>query len=58
MVASNQFGITMYVSIETETEEQAREIAFTLDIVPKNEADREKIYYDAQNSEVDEALIY
>jgi len=51
------YVVTMYVSIETETEEEAREIAFTLDDVPKKEADRDKIYYDAQNSEVDEALI-
>jgi hypothetical protein len=51
------YVVTMYVSIETELEEEARDIAFTLDVVPKNEADKEKIYYDAQNSEVDEALI-
>jgi hypothetical protein len=51
------YVVSMYVSIETETEEEAREIAFTLDVVPKNEADREKISYDAQNSEVDEPLV-
>jgi hypothetical protein len=51
------FTVTMYLSIETETEEEAREIAFTLDVVPKNEADKEKIYYDPQNSEVDEPLV-
>jgi hypothetical protein len=51
------FIVEMYVSIEAETEEEAREIAFNLDVVPKNEADREKIYFDAQNNEVDEALI-
>jgi hypothetical protein len=51
------YVVSMYVSIEAETEEEAREIAFTLDVVPKNEADKAKIYYDAQNSEVDEALI-
>ena len=51
------YVVTMYASIETETEEEAREIAFTLDVVPKNEVDRDKIHFDAQNSEVDEALI-
>jgi hypothetical protein len=49
--------VTMYVSIEAETEEAAREIAFSLEVVPKNEVDRDKIHFDAQNSEVDEALI-
>jgi hypothetical protein len=39
------YVVTMYVSIEAETEEEAREIAFTLDVVPKNEADKEKIFY-------------
>jgi hypothetical protein len=51
------YVVTMYVSIETETEEEAREIAFTLEVVPKHEADREKIWYDTQNNEVDEALV-
>jgi hypothetical protein len=48
------YVVTMYVSIETETEEEARDIAFTLGVVPKNEADKAKIWYDPQNSEVDE----
>jgi hypothetical protein len=47
----------MYLSIETETEEEAREIAFNLDVVPKNEADAAKIWYDTQNTEVEEALF-
>jgi hypothetical protein len=47
--------MTMYVSIETETEEEAWEIAFTLDVVPKNEVDRGKIYYGTQNPQVEEA---
>jgi hypothetical protein len=51
------YVVTMYVSIETETEEEARDITFTLDVVPKKEADREKIWYDAQDNEVDEALV-
>jgi hypothetical protein len=53
----NAYVVTMYVSIEAATEEEAREIAFSLEVVPKNEADREKIFYDAQNSEVDEPLV-
>jgi hypothetical protein len=51
------YVVTMYVSIEAATEEEARDIAFTLEVVPKNEADRAKISYDAQNSEVDEPLV-
>ena len=49
--------VTMYYSIETETEEEAREIAFTLDILPKRKEDKQKIYWDAQNAEVEEALF-
>jgi hypothetical protein len=51
------YVVTLYVSIEAETEEEARDIAFALDVVPKNEADREKIYYDAEDNEVDEPLV-
>ena len=49
--------VTMYVSIEAETEEAAREIAFSLEVAPKNEAERDKISYDAQNSEVAEGVL-
>jgi hypothetical protein len=51
------YVVSMYVSIEAETEEEAREIAFSLAVVPKNEADKEKISHDSQNSEVDEAPL-
>ena len=44
----------MYLSIEAETEEEAREIAFGLDIVPKRQEDQYKIYWDSQNTEVEE----
>jgi hypothetical protein len=49
------FTVTMYLSIETETEEEAREIAFNLEVVPKNKTDALKIWYNAQNTEVEEA---
>jgi hypothetical protein len=51
------YVVTMYVSIEAETEEEARDIAFALDVVPKIDADKDKLYYDAQNNEVDEPLV-
>jgi hypothetical protein len=51
------YTVTMYLSIETETEEEAREIAFNLDVVPKNEADALKIWHNAQDTEVEEALF-
>jgi hypothetical protein len=47
------YVVTMYVSIETETEEEAREIADTLEIVPKNEADEGKIFWSSLNTEVE-----
>jgi hypothetical protein len=48
------YTVSIYLSIETETEEEAREIAFNLDIVPKNKADEAKIYWNSQNTEVEE----
>jgi hypothetical protein len=51
------YVVSLSASIEAETEEEAREIAFTLDVVPKNDTDKEKLYYDAQNNEVDEPLV-
>jgi hypothetical protein len=44
----------MYLSIEAESEEEAREIAFGLDIVPKKKEDEYKIFWDSQNREVEE----
>ncbi len=44
----------MYFTIKAETEEEAREIADTLEIVPKNEADEEKIFWSSLNTEVEE----
>ena len=51
------YTVSIYLSIAADTEEEAREIAFGLEVVPNNEADREKISYDSQNSEVEEALF-
>jgi hypothetical protein len=48
------FTVSMYLSIAAETEEEAREIAFNLEIVPKNKADEEKIFWNSQNTEVEE----
>jgi hypothetical protein len=48
------FTLSMYLSIAAETEKDAREIAFNLDVVPKNEADEGKIYWESQNTEVEE----
>jgi hypothetical protein len=48
------YTVSIYLSIEAETEEEAREIAFNLEVVPKHEADAEKIWYDSQNTEVEE----
>jgi hypothetical protein len=50
----SRFTVTMYLTIEAETEEEARKIGFNLDIVPKNEADEGKIFWDSQNTEVEE----
>jgi hypothetical protein len=50
----SRYTVSMYLSIEAETEEEAREIAFNLEIVPKNEADENKIFWNSQNTEVEE----
>jgi hypothetical protein len=48
------YTVSIYLTIAAETEEEARDIAFNLDIVPKNEADETKIYWESQNTEVEE----
>jgi hypothetical protein len=48
------FTVSIYLSIEAETEEEARNIAYNLDVVPKNEVDEGKIYWDSENIEVEE----
>jgi hypothetical protein len=48
------YTVSIYLSIAAETEEEAREIAFNLDVVPKNEADEAKIFWESQNTEVEE----
>jgi hypothetical protein len=48
------YTVSIYLSIAAETEEEAREIAFNLEIVPKNEADEGKVFWNSQNTEVEE----
>jgi hypothetical protein len=48
------YTVSIYLSIAAETEEEARDIAFTLEVMPKNKADEEKIYWNSQNTEVEE----
>ena len=48
------YSVSIYLSIAAETEAEARDIAFNLDVVPKNKADEEKIYWNSQNIEVEE----
>jgi hypothetical protein len=48
------FTVSIYLTIAAETEEEAREIAFGLEVVPNNEADKAKIFWNAQKTEVAE----
>jgi hypothetical protein len=50
----SRYTVSMYLTTEAETEEEAREIADTLEIVPKNEADEGKIFWSSLNTEVEE----
>jgi hypothetical protein len=47
------YTMSLYLSIEAETEAEAREIAGNLEVTPKNEADEEKIFWNSQNTEVE-----
>jgi hypothetical protein len=49
---------TLYVSIEAETEEEARKIAFNLKLTPKEKGDKDKIYWDAENAATVEPYPY
>jgi len=44
------FLATLYVTIEAESEEQAKAIALNLSVLPKNKADKEKVLWDAENA--------
>jgi hypothetical protein len=48
------YTVSIYLTIEAETEEEAQQIAGNLEVVPKNEADEEKIYWNSENIEVEE----
>jgi hypothetical protein len=48
------YTVSIYLTIEAETEEEAQEIASNLDVVPKNKADEGKTYWESQNTEVEE----
>jgi hypothetical protein len=50
------YTVSIYLSIAADTEEEAREIAFGLEVVPNNEADKENIFWNSQNVEVEEEL--
>jgi hypothetical protein len=51
------YTISIYLTIAAESEEEAREIAFGLDVVPKREADEAKIFWNSQNTEVEEEVL-
>jgi hypothetical protein len=48
----SRYTVSMYLTIEAESEEEAREIADTLEVIPKIE-DEGKIFWDSQNTEVE-----
>jgi hypothetical protein len=50
------YTVSIYLSIAAETEDEAREIAFGLEVVPNNEADEANIFWNSQNTEVEEEL--
>jgi hypothetical protein len=52
-----RYTVSIYLSIAAESEEEAREIAVNLEVVPKNEADEGKIYWESQNTEVEEEAL-
>ena len=49
-----QFTVSIYISIDAKNEREAREIAYSLEIVPKKKEDEYKINWDSQSTEVEE----
>jgi hypothetical protein len=51
-----KFTVSIYLTLEAENEEEAREIAYSLEIIPKRKEDEYKIFWNSQNTEVEEQI--
>ncbi len=51
------YTIAMYLTVEADNEEEAQEIAYNLEILPKRKEDEYKIFWNSQSTEVEEALL-
>jgi hypothetical protein len=51
------YTVSIYLTISAETEEEARNVACNLEVIPKNAVDEGKIFWDSQNTEVDEERL-
>ena len=50
-----KYTVSMYLTIEAESEEEAQDIAYNLEILPKRKEDEPKIFWNSQSTEVEEA---
>ncbi len=48
------YTVSIYLTIEADTEKEAREIVFGLEIVPNNKAHEYKVFWDSVNTEIEE----
>jgi hypothetical protein len=51
------FTVSIYLSIEAETQEEAEKIAYNLEITPFSKMDEEKIFWNSLNTEVEEESL-
>jgi hypothetical protein len=48
------YTVSIYLSIEAETQEEAEKIAYNLEVIPSKEVDEAQIHWESQNTEVEE----
>jgi hypothetical protein len=51
-----KYTVSIYLTLEVENEEKAREIAYSLEITPKRKEDEYKIFWNSQSTEVEEEV--
>jgi hypothetical protein len=51
-----KYTVSIYLTLEAENEEEAREIAYSLEITPKRKEDEYKIFWNSQNTEVEKQV--
>jgi hypothetical protein len=53
-----KYTVSIYLTIEAENEEEAREIAYSLEIIPKRKEGEYKVFWNSQNTEVEDQVEF